>query len=147
MANRSNGAGWFIIGVPTFVISLCLLILSSQANAQFREQRSWQFEDPVTKAIKLQRAQSRQLYKGGFFDGSHAPKYLHIGEINVDEANGNLHLIDQSNTSIGNYQNISQDGNGNLTVDSEATSGEQTNSNSAVRDNSPSCLNCGGGGT
>lgn len=102
--------------------------LASTANAQgFREQRAWQFDDPVTKAAKIQRETLRKLGKGGYFEGSHANKSIYIGEVYVEDVSGSMMLQDSSN--IGNQTVIQQNGDGTLEYSGEQTTGDQDSSN------------------
>ena len=134
----------FLFGIPAISVFVVFLLASSQANAQFREQESWKFEDPIQKAIRLSRATSRQAYRGELFNAeATANRSISIGTVEVETATGNLTLTDQSNTNVGSYQAITQSGNGTLNVDSAQTSGTQTGSNTNTRDNSHNCMNCG----
>ena len=111
---------------------LALVFFATMTEAAgFREQGNWQFDTPMDKAIKLQMATTRQLYKGGYFDGSHANKSIYIGDVNVREVSGNMQWTDQSNTNIGNYQEVVQSGNGTLNVEGSQDSGDQSGLNTS----------------
>lgn len=115
----------------TILLSVTALQATS-ASAQFREQEAWNFRTPGQTGAAVLIEQTRQLYRGGYYDGSHAARYINIGEVHVGNVDGNIQYQNQSITNIGNYQSNTVQGDSNsLTVDSGQSSADQFGQNGA----------------
>lgn len=117
------------LGLAAAVAVATIAYASASNAAGFREQRAWQFMDPITKAVVVQREAFRRLNEGGFYEGSHANKVIYIDEVRVDDVSGSLHY--QTNTTVGNQTTIVQQGDGTLTYDGSQATGDQGSTNTS----------------
>ena len=112
-----------------FILSAILFSMNSKA-ATYQENRNWDFQDPISKAVKLQKLQTELLLKGGYYKGSHANR-TYTGAVTVNNATfGNYqnsvnikNWIDSTITGDSNMLNVDQGGDGDQSSQNANTDG------------------------
>lgn len=110
---------WIYIGAVCIAVIGMFAIWMSDANAGgFRESRAWNFEDPISKSLRLAKLQTQLMHdRGGFGPGK--SYYYNATAINIENQNnigiengsGSVDIeIDQigGDQTAGNYLNIGE---------------------------------------